>query len=46
LRLGAARLAADDADDPERLVPRYASPPRGAPVEQPEGGVAWSRDPR
>jgi tRNA threonylcarbamoyl adenosine modification protein YeaZ len=46
LRLGAARLAAGDADDPERLVPRYASPPRGAPVDQTDGGVAWSRDPR
>jgi len=46
LRLGAARLAAGDTDDPERLVPRYARPPRGAPVEQPDGGVAWSRDPR
>ena len=46
LRLGAARLAAGDRDDPERLVPRYASPPRGAPVEQGDGGVAWSRDPR
>ena len=46
LRLGAARLAAGDTDDPERLVPRYASPPRGAPFEQTDGGVAWSRDPR
>jgi tRNA threonylcarbamoyl adenosine modification protein YeaZ len=46
LRLGAARLAAGDSDDPERLVPRYASPPRGAPVGQTDGGVAWSRDPR
>lgn len=46
LRLGSARLAAGDSDDPERLVPRYASPPRGAPVEQADGGVAWSRDPR
>jgi tRNA threonylcarbamoyl adenosine modification protein YeaZ len=46
LRLGAARLAAGDSDDPEALVPRYASPPRGMPVEQPNGGVAWSRDPR
>ena len=46
LRLGAARLAAGDTDDPERLVPRYASPPRGMPVEQTDGGVAWSRDPR
>jgi tRNA threonylcarbamoyl adenosine modification protein YeaZ len=46
LRLGAARLAAGDADDPERLVPRYASPPRGALVDQGDRGVAWSRDPR
>jgi tRNA threonylcarbamoyl adenosine modification protein YeaZ len=46
LRLGAARLAAGQADDPERLVPRYASPPRGAPRSEPEGGVAWSRDRR
>ena len=46
MRLGAARLAAGDTDDPERLVPRYASPPRGVPVEQTDGGVAWSRDPR
>ena len=46
VRLGAARLAAGDADDPERLVPRYASPPRGMPAGEPAGGVAWSRDPR
>jgi tRNA threonylcarbamoyl adenosine modification protein YeaZ len=46
LRIGAARLAAGDADDPERLVPAYAVAPRGAPPEQVEGGVAWSRDPR
>lgn len=46
LRLGAARLAHGEADDPERLVPQYASPPRGAPGEYTEGGVAWSRDPR
>jgi tRNA threonylcarbamoyl adenosine modification protein YeaZ len=50
LRLGAARLAAGDVDDPERLVPRYASPPRGAPIDagagKADGGVAWSRDPR
>lgn len=46
LRLGAVRLAAGDADDPERLVPRYASPPRGAISGDAEGGVAWSRDPR
>jgi tRNA threonylcarbamoyl adenosine modification protein YeaZ len=46
LRLGAARLAAADFDDPERLVPAYASQPRGAPASEPEKGVAWSRDPR
>jgi tRNA threonylcarbamoyl adenosine modification protein YeaZ len=50
LRLGSERLAAGDVDDPERLVPRYASPPRGVPLDpaanQPDGGVAWSRDPR
>ena len=46
LRLGAARLAAGTEDDPERLVPRYASPPRGMPGGDSEGGVAWSRDPR
>lgn len=46
VRLGAERLAAGDTDDPERLVPRYASPPRGMPAGEPEGGVAWSRDPR
>jgi tRNA threonylcarbamoyl adenosine modification protein YeaZ len=45
LRIGAARLAAGDTDDPERLVPAYAVPPRGAPATEPEGGVAWSRDP-
>lgn len=45
LRLGAARLAAGDADDPEQLVPRYASPPRGA-LRESTGEVAWSRDPR
>jgi tRNA A37 threonylcarbamoyladenosine modification protein TsaB len=46
LRLGAARLAAGDSDDPERLVPAYAIPPRGAPAMQPDEGVAWSRDHR
>jgi tRNA threonylcarbamoyl adenosine modification protein YeaZ len=46
LRLGAARLAAGDVDDPERLVPAYASAPRGATMVQAEGNVAWSRDPR
>jgi tRNA threonylcarbamoyl adenosine modification protein YeaZ len=46
LELGAARLAAGERDDPERLVPRYAVPPRGALASEPEGDVAWSRDPR
>ena len=46
LRLGADRIRAGDTDDPERLVPEYASPPRGASPKQAEGGVAWSRDPR
>ena len=46
LRLGAARFGAGDVDDPERLVPRYASAPRGATTEQAEGSVAWSHDPR
>jgi tRNA threonylcarbamoyl adenosine modification protein YeaZ len=46
LRLGAARLAAGEADDPERLVPAYAVQPRGAPASDSERGVAWSRDPR
>lgn len=46
VRLGAARLAAGERDDAERLVPRYASPPRGVLTSDSEGGVAWSRDPR
>ena len=46
LRIGAARLAAGESDDPELLVPAYAIAPRGAPASDPEGGVAWSRDPR
>jgi tRNA threonylcarbamoyladenosine biosynthesis protein TsaB len=46
VRLGAARLAAGERDDPERLVPQYASAPRGAPSLEPQGDVAWSRDPR
>lgn len=46
LRLGAARLAAGDSDDPEQLVPAYAVAPRGAPLAQADDGVAWSRDPR
>ena len=46
LRIGAARLAAGESDDPERLVPAYAVPPRGAPASDAERGVAWSRDPQ
>jgi tRNA threonylcarbamoyl adenosine modification protein YeaZ len=44
LRIGAARLAAGDADDLARLVPDYVSLPRG--VERESGEVAWSRDHR
>ena len=43
VRRGSPRASATIA---ERLVPRYASPPRGAPASDSEGGVAWSRDPR
>jgi tRNA threonylcarbamoyladenosine biosynthesis protein TsaB len=46
LELGSGRLARGERDDPELLLPRYASAPRGAPALEPEGGVAWSRDPR
>ena len=46
LRLGAVRLSAGDVDDPEQLVPRYASRPRGMPAGEQQGEVAWSRDPR
>jgi hypothetical protein len=46
LRLGAARLAAGESDDPERLVPLYASAPRGAVGGSSSEEVAWSRDPR
>jgi tRNA threonylcarbamoyl adenosine modification protein YeaZ len=46
LRLGAARLAVGDTDDPEQLVPAYAVAPRGAPTPPTDEGVAWSRDPR
>lgn len=42
VRIGAARLAAGDADDLARLVPEYVSLPRG--VERESGEVAWSRD--
>jgi tRNA threonylcarbamoyl adenosine modification protein YeaZ len=44
IRLGAARLAADDVDDLARLVPEYVTLPRGIIAES--GEVAWSRDPR
>jgi hypothetical protein len=44
LRLGAARLGADDVDDLARLVPEYVSLPRGVRAET--GEVAWSRDHR
>jgi tRNA threonylcarbamoyl adenosine modification protein YeaZ len=44
VRIGAARLAAGDADDLARLVPDYVSLPRG--VERESGEVAWSRDRR
>ena len=43
-RIGAARLAAGDADDLARLVPDYVTLPRG--VKRVSGEVAWSRDPR
>ena len=44
LLLGAARLAAGDADDLARLVPEYVSLPRG--VAALTGSIEWSRDPR
>ena len=44
IRLGAARLAAGDADDLARLVPEYVSLPRG--VTALTGSIEWSRDPR
>lgn len=44
IRLGAARLAADDVDDLAGLVPEYVTLPRGISGES--GEVAWSRDPR
>lgn len=41
VRLGAARLAAGEGDDAERLVPLYVSQPRGAPASgTPAGGDA------
>lgn len=44
LRIGAARLAAGDADELERLVPEYVTLPRG--VRESTGEVAWSHGPR
>jgi tRNA threonylcarbamoyl adenosine modification protein YeaZ len=44
LRLGAAKLAAGQADDLATLVPEYVSLPRG--VARETGEVAWSHDPR
>jgi tRNA threonylcarbamoyl adenosine modification protein YeaZ len=44
LSLGAARLAANDADDVARLVPAYVTLPRG--IARETGEVEWSRDPR
>jgi tRNA threonylcarbamoyl adenosine modification protein YeaZ len=44
LRLGAARLSADDHDDLAELVPEYVTLPRGVAVAS--GEVAWSRGPR
>ena len=42
IRLGAARLAAGDADDLAGLVPEYVTLPRGVRAEV--GEVSWSRD--
>jgi hypothetical protein len=42
LALGAARLAQDDVDDVDRLVPEYVTLPRG--VAKLDGEIAWSRD--
>lgn len=44
IRLGAARLAAGDADDLAGLVPEYVTLPRGVRAEV--GEVAWSHDRR
>lgn len=43
LRLGAARLAVGDADDPARVVPEYVSLPRGtAAAAGAEAETTWS----
>lgn len=44
VRLGAARLAANEADDVAQLVPEYVTLPRGA--RRTDGEVSWSRAPR
>jgi hypothetical protein len=44
IRLGAARIAADDTDDLAELVPEYVTLPRG--IRSEHGEVEWSRDPR
>jgi tRNA threonylcarbamoyl adenosine modification protein YeaZ len=44
VRLGAARLAAGEADDLARLVPDYVTLPRG--VRSEAGEVSWSHDRR
>jgi tRNA threonylcarbamoyladenosine biosynthesis protein TsaB len=46
LRIGAERLAADDADDLAELVPVYVTLPRGVAMDSSHAEVAWSRDPR
>ncbi len=43
LRLGAARLAAGDSDDPARVVPEYVTLPRGSRATPgAEEGMTWS----
>jgi hypothetical protein len=44
LRIGAARLAAGDADDLAALVPEYVTLPRGVTAQS--GEVSWSHDRR
>jgi tRNA threonylcarbamoyl adenosine modification protein YeaZ len=44
LRIGSARLAAEQRDDLAELVPEYVTLPRG--VLAATGAVEWSRDPR
>ena len=44
LVLGAERLRAGFADDPEQLVPEYVTLPRG--VAASTGAIEWSNDPR